>query len=63
MHRVLSDFTTSGRLEWENNTLERFLDGLSAFALARVHGQPQDDQERASWALFAQMVVAATAYE
>lgn len=60
---VLDDFTSSGRLEWENNTLERFLDGFSAFALARVHGERRDDQERASWALFAQMVVAATGYE
>lgn len=61
---VLADFAESGRAEWENNTLERFLDGLAAFALARrVDGRAGELQEGASWALFAELVAAATGYE
>ena len=60
---VLADFNESGHSEWENNTLERFLDGLSAFALARVHGRADGEQEQPSWALFAELIVAATGYE
>ena len=59
--RVLGDFKGTGGSEWENNTLERFLDGLSAFALARVHNQ--HGQEEPTWQLFAQIVAAATGYE
>jgi hypothetical protein len=32
VERVLGDFREEGEREWENNTLDRFLDGLSAFA-------------------------------
>ncbi|MCR1781909.1 hypothetical protein KVF89_05120 [Nocardioides carbamazepini] len=60
---VLADFSESGRSEWENNTLERFLDGLSAFALARVNGRSDGEQEQPSWNLFAELIVAATGYE
>jgi hypothetical protein len=60
---VLADFAGSGRAEWENNTLERFLDGLAAFALARVNGRAVEEQEMASWALFAELIAAATGYE
>lgn len=60
---MLADFTGSGRVEWENNTLERFLDGLAALALARVSGRADEEQEKASWALFAELVAAATGYE
>ena len=59
--RVLGDFREAGAAEWENNTLERFLDGLSAFALARVVDQA--GQEAPTWQLFAEMVAAATGYE
>ena len=60
---VLADFDESGDIEWENNTLGRFLDGLSAFALARVNGRSDDDQEQPSWKLFAELIAAATGYE
>ena len=60
---VLADFDESGHIEWENNTLGRFLDGLSAFALARVNGRSEEEQERPSWKLFAELIVAATGYE
>lgn len=60
---VLSDFRATGAHEWENGTLERFLDGLAAFADARVADVPEQQQEDASWRLFAEMVQAATGYE
>ncbi|NYE37241.1 hypothetical protein F4692_002374 [Nocardioides cavernae] len=63
---VLGDFRLGdGESEWENATLDRFLEALAAFAEARVTDGPgQDmDQDRGSWRLFAQMVVAATGYE
>jgi hypothetical protein len=47
----------------ENGTLDRFLDGLSEFADARVVEGPEPDQEQASWRLFAEIVRAATGYE
>jgi hypothetical protein len=58
---VLTDFRSTGAAEWENGTLDRFLDGFAAFAGARVVGDP--DQEQASWRLFAEIVQAATGYE
>ncbi|PZF83112.1 DUF7660 family protein [Jiangella anatolica] len=63
LRAVLADFAESGHREWENNTLERFLDGLSAFALARVIDRAAEEQEVASWALFAGLIVTATGYE
>ncbi|HEY7222823.1 MAG TPA: hypothetical protein VH561_04305 [Micromonosporaceae bacterium] len=60
---VLADFRSSGPAEWENGTLERFLDGFGAFAEARVVDQPVPEQELASWRLFAEIVRAATGYE
>lgn len=59
---VLADFRSTGAAEWENGTLDRFLDGLSAFTDARV-GASEPDQEQASWRLFAEIVRAATGYE
>jgi hypothetical protein len=58
---VLSDFRATGASEWENGTLDRFLDAFSAFAATRVADMA--DQERASWRLFAELVQAATGYE
>lgn len=59
---VLADFRESGADEWENGTLERFLDALQSFAQARVR-YPRTDQERATWELFGEMIAAATGYE
>jgi hypothetical protein len=60
---VLADFRAAGAAEWENGTLDRFLDGFAAFADTRVAAVPQHQQELASWRLFADMVRAATGYE
>ena len=59
---VFADYRSAGHDEWENNTLERFLNALSAFAGARVIDQP-DGQEAATLQLVADMIVAATSYE
>jgi hypothetical protein len=61
LERVLTDYRTSGRDEWENTTLESFLDALGAFAGARL--VDQDNQEEPTWQLFAEMILAATVYE
>jgi hypothetical protein len=58
---LLEEFRTGGESEWENGTLDRFLDAFAAFAGARVIDG--GDQETPSWRLFAEMVVAATGYE
>ena len=58
---VLEDFRGTGEVEWENATLERFLDGLAAVASARIVDQP--GQELATWRLFAELVAMATGYE
>jgi hypothetical protein len=60
---VLADFRSTGEAEWENGTFDRFLDGLSAFADARLVKAPEFDKERGSWRLFAEIVRAATGYE
>jgi hypothetical protein len=60
---VLADFRSTGEAEWENGTLDRFFDGLSAFADARVVETPEPDQEQVSWRLFAEIVRAATGSE
>ncbi|TCJ22722.1 DUF7660 family protein [Nocardioides jejuensis] len=59
--RVLDDLRGGGSAEWENNTLERFLDGMSAFTLARVVERAGQDEP--SWQLFAEIIAAATGYE
>lgn len=59
---VLGDLRLGGgSSEWENSTLEDFLEALAAFAEARVIDQ--GDQDNATWRLFAEMIVAATGYE
>ncbi len=61
VQRALLDYEDMGGVEWENGTLPRFLDALSAFSLARVaEGQ---DQELPTGRLFATMLAAATGYE
>ena len=59
---VLGDFRLGrGESEWENSTLDGFLEALAAFAEGRVNSQA--DQDEANWRLFAEMIVAATGYE
>ena len=59
---VLGDLQVGGgESEWENSKLADFLGALAVFADARV--VERDDQEEASWRLFAEMIVAATGYE
>jgi hypothetical protein len=41
---VLADFRSTGQAEWENGTLDRFLDGLAAFADVRVVEAPEPDR-------------------
>lgn len=60
---VLADLRAGGADEWENGTLERFLDGLAAASYARVVDRDGDVQEVAEWKLFAELVAAATGYE
>jgi hypothetical protein len=59
---VLADFRSAGESEWENATLERFLDGFAASSSARQVFH-RGDQETPTWRLFADMIVAATGYE
>lgn len=60
---VLADFRGSGSSEWENATLERFLDALAAFSAARLVDRQVNEQEMPSWRVFAEIVAAATGYE
>jgi|tagenome__1003787_1003787.scaffolds.fasta_scaffold16169560_1 hypothetical protein len=60
---MLRDYEAAGSTEWENGTLERFLDALEAFAGARVVDHPDEEQERPSWRLFAEILATATGYE
>jgi hypothetical protein len=59
--QLLADYRDAGCREWENATLERFLDALAAFAGARL--VDEKDQESASWRVFGEMLVGATGYE
>jgi hypothetical protein len=61
LERVLTDYRTSGRDEWENTTLESVPDARGALAAARV-AHP-DNPEDPTWQLIAAMLVAPTAYE
>jgi hypothetical protein len=61
MRAVIADYRDSGEQEWENGTLDRFLDSLAAYANASV--LDGGDQESPTWQLFAELVVAATGFE
>jgi hypothetical protein len=61
--RMLRDYQAADSPEWENGTLERFLDALEAFADARQTDRPDEEQERPSWRLFAEILATATGYE
>ena len=59
---VRGDFRLGGgQSEWENASLDRFLESLAGFAEARVVDQA--DQEVPTWRLFPEMIAAATGYE
>ena len=58
---ALLDYEKRGHAEWENATLERFLDALGA--VARSCPLEAHDSQSATWRLFAEMLVAATGYE
>jgi hypothetical protein len=60
---VLADFRSTGASKWENGTLDRFLDAFAAYVNSRLAFEPDYDQERASWRLFAEIVRATTGYE
>jgi hypothetical protein len=60
---ALADLRAAGADEWENGTLERFLDGLAAVSDARVVDGDRASQETPTWRLFAELVAAATGYE
>ncbi len=61
LQSVTQDYEDTGQAEWENGTLPRLLDALTAVSWSREVGQV--DQESATWRLFAELVVAATGYE
>ena len=61
LQAVTQDYEGSGQSEWENGTLPRLLDALTAVSLSRVVDQP--DQESPTWRLIAEMIVAATGYK
>ncbi|MBC2932877.1 hypothetical protein [Nocardioides sp. zg-1228] len=63
VEEVLRDYVDAGRVEWENSTVERLLDALTAFSTAPVETDVDYDQEAPSGRLFAEMVRAATGYE
>lgn len=57
VERMLADLNGTGRDEWENAKLDRFLEALSAVLDSdRYEGQP-------SWADVAEILVRATGYE
>jgi hypothetical protein len=63
VNSMLEDLEASGRAEWENATLERFLDALAAVADSRRVDKDRTSQEAASWQRFAEILAAATGYE
>lgn len=64
--QMRADLARRGAREWENPTLDRFLEALET-VLGGLPGRPgsQDETESAQscWALLAQVLVAATGYE
>ena len=63
---LLSDFKQNGQ-QWENQTLENFLEAVSGYAedvpgyLANTHSRV--DPEKPSWQLFAIILAGAHCYE
>lgn len=60
---LVRDFRDRGSSEWENTTLDNFLDALAVFSDARLVDRESSEQEIASWPLFAEILAAATGYE
>ena len=58
LDQVLADFRAGGEQEWENGTLDRFLDGLTAYA-----NEARDLPEQPTWRVLADLIHAATGYE
>lgn len=58
LDQVLADLRAGGEQEWENGTLDRFLDGLAAYAR-----DARDLPEHPTWQVLADLVHAATGYE
>ena len=58
---MLSDLRTHPN-DWENPTLERFLDALAA-SLEALSGNFEQVSAQPSWKLFAEMLVKASGYE
>ena len=55
--RLRDDWRGTGRTEWENATLDRFLGALAAVA------EDRDGHEKPTWATMADLLVTATGYE
>jgi hypothetical protein len=49
--------------EWENHTLERYLDALAAIIASLLANPGENLPEQPSWALIAELLVAASGYE
>lgn len=54
-----ADLAGRGRREWENPTLERFLEALEAV----IEGRGGTDSAQPDWVFLAEVLVAATGYE
>lgn len=66
IREMIADYEQSGAAEWENGTLERFLEAFGGFindldGYFANHGKPTPAQP--DWALLALLLVAATGYE
>jgi hypothetical protein len=64
--QMRADLAGRGSREWENPTLDRFLEALEAVVDGlpdHLATQDEDETARAPWALLAQVLVAATGYE
>jgi hypothetical protein len=64
--QMRADLAGRGSREWENPTLDRFLEALEAVVDGlpdQLAAQDEDETARAPWALLAQVLVAATGYE
>ena len=59
---MLADYRAAGAHEWENGTLDRFLDALQAVVHDGVHPIGVDPEDP-SWHMLAHLLVSAAAYE
>lgn len=66
LRSLLQDYELSGKTEWENPTLDRFLEALEALAdawpqVCRNEGTTMPEQP--TWRLIAELLAGTTAYE